>query len=274
MTTALVRASHDPLSMLRATARTFAVPIMWLPPGIRHSTTAANLCLRAVDEIEDHPTLPPATRIRLLTDIAGALCTSDPAQAVTAVLAPHAADLPEVSRRLTEWLDHAPPPTRARIREETAAMALRMAEWVRRDWQVHTEGDLDHYTYSVFGSVGLLMSDLWFHHDGTRIDPDLTITFFRGLQAVHILQVCAGDPVRRAKLLPDGWSEEDLARHIEVRLRAGDRCVGLLPPGTARSCYSALLAIARPTTRAALRGQPKLSRPEAIRLMADALFAR
>ncbi|RLV10362.1 phytoene/squalene synthase family protein [Streptomyces griseocarneus] len=258
------------MSMLRATARTFAVLITWLPDGIRQATAAANLCLRAIDEIEDHPALEAEAKARLLTDIACALHTGTPGGAATAVIAEHAVSLPEVTVRLPEWIGFAPPRARPRICEETAAMAMRMAEWVRRDWQVRTEADLDSYTYAVFGSVGLLMCDLWCDHDGSRVDPNLAIDFFRGLQAVHILQVCVSDPDRRTKLLPDEWDERDLARYIETRLASGDRCVAPLPPGPARSSYLALLAVARPTTLAALAGRSKLGRAEAVRLMNEA----
>ena len=39
-------------------------------------------------------------------------------------------------------------------------MAFGMAKWAKANWQVHTEEDLDEYTYYVAGLVGVMLSDL------------------------------------------------------------------------------------------------------------------
>lgn len=69
-----------------------------------------------------------------------------------------------------------------------AKMSFDMADWVQNGWNIHTEEDLDRYTYSVAGMVGEMLSELWLWHDGTESDRTKAIGFGRGLQAVNILR--------------------------------------------------------------------------------------
>ncbi len=65
-----------------------------------------------------------------------------------------------------------------------------MAYWAERNWKIENQIDLDSYTFSVAGAVGLLLSDIWAWWDGnyflfllkgTTTDRDLAISFGRGL---------------------------------------------------------------------------------------------
>ena len=47
----------SPMTVLKETSRTFYIPISKLPPIICEAVASAYLCLRAIDEIEDHPIL-------------------------------------------------------------------------------------------------------------------------------------------------------------------------------------------------------------------------
>ena len=67
-------------------------------------------------------------------------------------------------RRILQRL--APMTIAPRIWEATSTMADRMAYWAEIGWRIETEGHLNQYTFSVAGSVGLLLSDLWSWHDG------------------------------------------------------------------------------------------------------------
>ena len=42
---------EDVMETLRATSRTFFIPIFHLPPGLQEAVASAYLCMRAVDEI-------------------------------------------------------------------------------------------------------------------------------------------------------------------------------------------------------------------------------
>jgi farnesyl-diphosphate farnesyltransferase len=69
--------------------------------------------------------------------------------------------LPEVSRRIGEWIFYCPVDIRPRVIEATVAMSDRMANWAEVNWKINNESDLDAYTFSVAGAVGILLSDLW-----------------------------------------------------------------------------------------------------------------
>lgn len=53
----------ESLAMLKQTSRTFFIPISFLDPVLKKTVGSAYLCMRAIDEIEDHPELPAAKKI-------------------------------------------------------------------------------------------------------------------------------------------------------------------------------------------------------------------
>ena len=48
---------NDAIEMLKETSRTFFIPISLLTPGLKEAVSSAYLCMRAIDEIEDHTEL-------------------------------------------------------------------------------------------------------------------------------------------------------------------------------------------------------------------------
>ena len=54
------------LNVLEATSRTFYIPISRLPSGLLEAVGSGYLCMRAIDEIEDHPDLDRSTKVDLL----------------------------------------------------------------------------------------------------------------------------------------------------------------------------------------------------------------
>jgi farnesyl-diphosphate farnesyltransferase len=52
---------------------------------------------------------------------------------------------------------YCPEPIRARVVDSTSSMADRMAFWAERNWKIEDEADLDAYTFSVAGAVGLML---------------------------------------------------------------------------------------------------------------------
>jgi farnesyl-diphosphate farnesyltransferase len=166
----------DALELLKETSRTFYIPISRLPPGLKDAVASAYLCMRAIDQIEDDPDLDSTVKIKLLQQMSNLLQAGvNNHSLVSSSNGAHfgglSENLPEVSLRLMEWAALAPDSIAPRIWDATAAMADRMAYWVGCNWQIETESDLDRYTFSVAGSVGLLLSDLWAWHDGlwTRV---------------------------------------------------------------------------------------------------------
>ena len=115
--------------MLQKTSRTFFIPISRLPTGLYEAVMSGYLCLRAIDEVEDHPNLDQHTKAQLLHAISHTLQTPFAAGDFTHALDAAQQELPEVTRRISDWALLAPPSIAPRIWEATAAMADRMAQW-------------------------------------------------------------------------------------------------------------------------------------------------
>lgn len=184
---------NDPMQVLEQTSRTFFIPISFLPPRLKETVTAAYLCMRAIDEVEDHAKLNSSVKHHILSQISQKLPPSIQEEGARDhfqdVFEPYRADLPEVTCRLQEWIDLCPRPIRSNVVRATQLMADGMAEWVVNRWSIHTRQDLDRYTYHVSGLVGLMLSDIWEWYDGTGTNRELSISFGRGLQAVNILSL-------------------------------------------------------------------------------------
>ena len=61
--------TKTPLQVLEETSRTFYIPIVKLESVIQEAVASAYLCLRAIDEVEDHPTLALDVKAKLLRKI-------------------------------------------------------------------------------------------------------------------------------------------------------------------------------------------------------------
>jgi len=260
----------DALEVLRATSRTFFVSIMGLPPQLHEAVASAYLSMRAIDEIEDHPALDTNTKALLLRDISlrlqqavgrGELDHSLVASSIYESL------LPEVTTRIREWELLAPGAIAPRIWAATSVMADQMAYWVINGWRIRTEADLDCYTLSVAGAVGVLLSDLWSWYDGTISKRENAVGFGRGLQAVNILRNRAEDLARGVDFFPAGWNEQDLRFYAKRNLSLADAYVKALSPGPAVDFCRVPLALAYATLDALALGERKLSRDAVVSLV-------
>jgi farnesyl-diphosphate farnesyltransferase len=110
-------------------------------------------------------------------------------------------------------------------------MAQRMAYWVANDWQMSTKRDLDRYTFSVAGAVGVLLSDLWAWYDGTPSRKGDAVGFGRGLQAVNILRNRTEDLNRGVDFFPRGWDQQHFLQYARNNLLGGDAYVRGFPQG-------------------------------------------
>jgi farnesyl-diphosphate farnesyltransferase len=264
--------SHDALTVLKETSRTFYIPISRLPKGLLEAVASGYLCMRAIDEVEDDPTLPNPIKAEILREISQVLQSGvarfnndDFARAFGA----YRDRLPEVSLRIGEWATYATPSIAPRIWEATAAMADRMAYWADRNWEIQTEYDFDRYTFSVAGSVGLLLSDLWAWHDGTKTDRIQAIGFGRGLQAVNILRNHQEDLTRGVTFYPDGWTDEDVDRYARRNLELAEAYTQSLPKGAPKDFCRLPLALAQATLDAMADGHSKLSRLQVMAVVAQ-----
>ncbi|SRR6266567_3206922 len=263
---------QDVLDTLKETSRTFFIPISHLPPMLQEAVASAYLCMRAIDEIEDHPTLDKPGKMRYLRTISRLL----QAQTSVATFAlngfsatnKHAKQniLPEVTLRIGEWACLAPESIAPRIWEATATTADRMANWVANDWKIRTESDLDRYTFAVAGAIGLLLCDLWAWFDGTQMNRTAAIQFGRGLQAVNILRNRVEDLARGVDFFPPGWTHERVRQYAVSNLSLADTYARSLPPGPFVYFIQIPLALAYATLDALARGESKLSRSAVLKL--------
>jgi farnesyl-diphosphate farnesyltransferase len=259
----------DATELLRQTSRTFYLSIVRLPPRIREAVMSSYLSLRAIDEIEDHERLDKRAKISLLCAISNEFQSrsSRAPRPLSAILKAHRDELPEVTNRLDEWAGLAPATIAPCVCDATAAMARRMAYWVSNDWRIGTKRDLDRYTFSVAGAVGVLLSDLWVWYDGTPSRAGDAIGYGRGLQAVNILRNRAEDLGRGVDFFPDGWTENDFRTYARRNLSRGDAYVKSFPLGPAREFCRIPQDLAYATLDALERGEPKLSRSVVLELV-------
>lgn len=261
---------RDALEILKETSRTFYIPIIRLPHGLQEAVTSAYLCLRAIDQIEDSPELDNLTKAKLLRTISLTLQAGVDGFAVDAFsvgFKTHENSLEEVSLRIREWMLLPPATIAPRIWDATAAMADRMAYWAEINWEIHTEADLDRYTFGVASAVGLLLSDLWAWYDGTQTNRIHAIGFGRALQAVNILRNHMEDLGRGVDFFPEGWSAEDMQKYARRNLALADAYTNALPVGPALDFCQIALTLAHGTVDALADGKQKLSRSDVLAII-------
>jgi len=257
-------------NILHLTSRTFFIPINRLPGNLKEAVTSAYLCMRAIDQIEDHPTLDKNLKVKLLKKISLDLQSgTDESLELTlsTELKQYQNELEEVSLRIGEWALLSSTSIAPRIWDATSAMAERMAFWVDNEWAIYDEKDLNSYTFSVAGTVGLLLSDLWCWYDGTQTDRSEAVGFGRALQSVNILRNCAEDKARGVDFFPDGWTTEDMHEYARKNLEIAKAYNKSLPKGPVLDFCQIPLILAEHTLNALSQGKNKLSRRDVENLL-------
>jgi farnesyl-diphosphate farnesyltransferase len=263
----------DVARVLQETSRTFFIPITQLSSGLQEAVASAYLCMRAIDEIEDHPRLEGREKISLLHQVSQQLqvqtsVAAFPPDVFLHCFTPYSPErLPEVTRRLADWVCLAPEVIAPRIWEAIAGMAERMAGWVAEGWRVESEADLDRYTYGVAGATGVLLCDLWAWAEGEQLHRSAAIQFGRGLQAVNILRNRVEDLARGVDFFPTGWSQEQMHHYARGQLMQAEASWHTLPPAAFEALVRIPLVLAFATLDALARGESKLSRSEVLRIV-------
>jgi farnesyl-diphosphate farnesyltransferase len=245
-----------PEEMLAATSRTFYAPTMHLPPELREAVMSSYLCLRAIDEIEDHPTLSAERRSELLWSVSRLVQGPFGATDFSNLLGDAADQLPQVTVRLYEWLTLCSPEIAPRIWDVTSTMAVRMADWVITGRKIEDRRDLDQYCFAVAGAVGLLLAELWEWYDGVRNDRGGAVAFGRALQSVNILRDQHADAAQARSYTPAGWSRQDLLEYAVGYMIDADRYVSSMPHGPARSFNATTLSFSWACVEEAVGGPP------------------
>lgn len=271
----MVAIQADAMRVLEETSRTFFLPIVRLPEGLQEAVASGYLCLRAIDEVEDHPSLEGKAKANILQAMSIVLQAQTSVEnftheAFTQIFESFGLDLPEVTTRIGEWACYAPKFIAPRVWEATASMADRMAHWAANGFKVITKADLDRYTYGVAGAVGLLLCDLWGWFEKVQIDRSAGIQFGRGLQLVNILRNRKEDLARGVDFYPQGWTDEDMFAYARENLDAFDEYAQSLPLTTFKKFVSIPRALAYATLDALLKGQEKLSRDDVVEIVRQA----
>ncbi|MEK4761265.1 phytoene/squalene synthase family protein [Viridibacillus sp. FSL E2-0187] len=252
----------EAMSVLKETSRTFFIPITFLQKEMKTTVATAYLCMRAIDEIEDHEDLDIAVKSDLLRQVSALLLKPFDNDAYLSLLKPYENILPEVTIRLGDWLALCPEDIRETIAASTSEMAEGMAKWADKNWVVKTREDLDDYTYYVAGLVGTMLSDIWRWGAGIETDRELAIGYGRGLQAVNILRNQEEDDERGVSFMPEGWTRDDLFKYAEENLAKGDLYNKSIKKRSILMFCKIPLALAHKTLQAMRNGHEKMTRQE------------
>ncbi|MEK4028541.1 phytoene/squalene synthase family protein [Pseudobacillus sp. FSL P4-0506] len=262
---------RDAINVLKETSRTFFIPISQLAPGVQEAVASAYLCMRAIDEIEDHPELEPASKNSLLNSISQILKGSFNTEKFESIVEPYKALLPEVTLRLGDWVKYCPATVVDTVLSATSIMAKGMADWAMKGWKVKDEKDLDDYTFYVAGLVGVMLSDIWKWHDGTETDKQLAIAYGRGLQSVNILRNHTEDRERGVSFFPEGWELEDMFNYAKRNLALADVYIEGIKSGSILNFCKIPLALAHGTLHALEKGKEKMSRAEVTEMVSQVI---
>jgi farnesyl-diphosphate farnesyltransferase len=253
----------DAMRVLKETSRTFYIPIKLLKPTLRMAVGSAYLCMRAIDEIEDHEILDKQIKQDLLRTTKVLLSEENfNTNAYKQLINPHKTLLPEVTARLGDWVSVCPEGIANKVKESTGIMADGMADWVERDFIVESREDLDDYTYYVAGLVGVMLSDIWEWYDGTQTDRSLAIGYGRGLQAVNMLRNQGEDAERGVQFIPDGWTRSDMFIYAKDKLAQADEYIKDIRTKNILLFCKIPLELAKKTLKALESGKEKMSRDE------------
>lgn len=258
---------QDVMKMLRATSRTFYIPISRLTSGLQETVAAAYLCMRAIDEIEDDSALSAEIKADILRKISAMLQGDFSQEDLARLFAPIQSQLPEVTLRLWDWVSYTPFSIRPAVLRATAVMAGGMADWVEKNWSISSKEDLDSYTYYVAGLVGVMLNEVWRWHDKTEADLDQAVAFGRGLQAVNIIRNRVEDASRGVNFFPDGWEMREMFTYARSNLKLALQYITRLEDDSIIEFCKIPLVLAFATLEAIESGKKKLSRAQVFKLV-------
>lgn len=240
-------------------SRTFAIGISVLPGDLKRAVLVGYLLCRIADTIEDDGTATAARRQELLARFL--TCFDDRANAET--FATEASDISadenylellRGTKRVFVLLDGLPLASAAIVERWTREMTIGMSEFVGRypeGIRIQTMPEYRRYCYYVAGTVGHLLTDLWFASSklvGKREYGRLLANceaFGEALQTINILKDIAWD-----------IEHENAAFVPEELFRAHGSSHKMLLDGTLRpanrEALVALVALAKDDLRASL----------------------
>ena len=260
---------QDALRVLKDTSRTFYIPITLLKPKLKKTVASAYLCMRAIDEIEDHEELSIDVKSCLLTRISHMLESNFSRSGYQELIQPYHDKLPEVTIRLADWLDFCPNDVVSKVMHYTGVMANGMAKWAKRNWDIITKEDFDDYTFYVAGLVGVMLSEIWQWYDDVKTDQDLAIGFGRALQCVNILRNQDEDYDRGVNFLPNDWTRGDLFNYADQNLQLAKQYIETLTNNNIKIFCLIPYKLADKTLSVMKKGREKMTRSEVKTIVAE-----
>ena len=194
-------------AVLPEVSRTFAISIRFLPGTLGRAVLTAYLLCRIADTIEDDGAALPERKAELLGAFLRALTERELAEAFPARAAdiegdPAHVDLLRHTDLVCALLRSLPSRTRDRVVHWVGVMVHGMRKFVQlypRGIRIQTVGEYREYCYYVAGTVGCMLTELWYEHAPSvgKLEFaklwDKCRQFGEALQTVNILKDIAWD---------------------------------------------------------------------------------
>jgi farnesyl-diphosphate farnesyltransferase len=193
--------------ILPAVSRTFALGIKVLPGHLGQAVLDAYLLCRIADTIEDAPGIAPDAKGVLFRDVLAGF--DDPAAITRLVAGVQALPGEPAHLMLVHHADlvyahfaELPAKTREVVRTWVTEMVVGMDKFVHRypdGIRIQTLDEYKEYCYYVAGTVGYMLTDLWFEHAPSigraryEVLRERCRAFAEALQTVNILKDVAVD---------------------------------------------------------------------------------
>jgi farnesyl-diphosphate farnesyltransferase len=205
-------------------SRTFAISIRFLPGVLGRAVLTAYLLCRIADTIEDDSAASPERKADLLDAFLRCLADRAAADAFPTLAAdiqgdPAHVDLLRHTDLVCILLRSLPDHTRGRVEHWVGVMVHGMRKFVKlypRGIRIQTVAEYREYCYYVAGTVGCMLTELWYEHAPSVGKPEFTKLwakcrqFGEALQTVNILKDIAWDAEHEnAIYIP----EKSLAEH-------------------------------------------------------------
>jgi farnesyl-diphosphate farnesyltransferase len=193
--------------MLPEVSRTFSLSIRFLPGELGRAVLCAYLLCRIADTIEDDAHALPERKLVLLDRLMASFDDPDLAASLSvATVKGEAAHvrLVEHTHLVLEMFHTLPDRSKATVKQWVGEMVRGMKEFIGlypQGIRIKTLAEYKQYCYYVAGTVGHLLTDLWYEHSDAIDRDNYTVllhrceAFGQALQTVNILKDIAWDAV-------------------------------------------------------------------------------
>ena len=193
--------------ILPQVSRTFALSIRFLPGNLGRAVLCGYLLCRIADTLEDDPIATVDTKLKLLDRFL--TCFDDPKCASTFSAIVPSLEGDKAHLTLVENTDQVfvlfrslPAKSQQTLQHWVTEMVQGMQKFVKLHAQgirIQTLAEYQEYCYYVAGTVGYLLTDLWYEHSPSvdfntyHVLRQTCAAFGEGLQTVNILKDIAWD---------------------------------------------------------------------------------